>query len=58
MFNNSTKLFYTLTNQVKPNLGHSEGASGISSIIKMVLALEHKTIPPNINFRKGNPQSR
>ncbi|MCJ1385150.1 hypothetical protein MMC17_008269 [Xylographa soralifera] len=41
---------------VKPNLGHSEGASGISSVIKMVLALEHKTIPPNINFKKPNPQ--
>ena len=24
--------------------------------MKMVLALEHKTIPPNINFRKGNPE--
>lgn len=40
---------------VKPNLGHSEGASGMSSVIKMVLALEHKTIPPNINFKKPNP---
>ncbi|KAL9609603.1 MAG: hypothetical protein Q9167_005646 [Letrouitia subvulpina] len=40
---------------VKPNLGHSEGASGISSVMKMVLALEHKTIPPNINFQKPNP---
>ncbi|KAL8697114.1 MAG: hypothetical protein Q9224_002464, partial [Gallowayella concinna] len=41
---------------VKPNLGHSEGASGISSIMKMVLALEHKTIPPNINFKEWNPE--
>ncbi|KAI4122746.1 MAG: hypothetical protein LQ338_005639 [Usnochroma carphineum] len=40
---------------VKPNLGHSEGASGISSVMKMVLALEHKIIPPNINFKKWNP---
>ena len=40
---------------VKPNLGHSEGASGISSVMKMVLALEHKIIPPNINFKKPNP---
>ena len=46
-----------LISQVKPNLGHSEGASGMSSVIKMVLALEHKTIPPNINFKKPNPQS-
>lgn len=41
---------------VKPNVGHSEGASGISSVMKMVLALEHKTIPPNINFKKWNPE--
>ncbi|KAL8646874.1 MAG: hypothetical protein Q9226_006676, partial [Calogaya cf. arnoldii] len=39
---------------VKPNLGHSEGASGLSSVIKMVLALEHNTIPPNINFKTPN----
>jgi len=43
---------------VKPNLGHSEGASGITSLIKSVLALEHKTIPPNINFRTPNPKSK
>lgn len=41
---------------VKPNLGHSEGASGVSSIIKSVLALEHRTIPPNINFTTPNPK--
>jgi acyl transferase domain-containing protein/NADPH:quinone reductase-like Zn-dependent oxidoreductase/SAM-dependent methyltransferase len=41
---------------VKPNLGHSEGASGLSSVIKMVLALEHRTIPPNINFKTPNPE--
>lgn len=41
---------------VKPNLGHGEGASGISSILKMVLALEAKTIPPNINFKTPNPR--
>lgn len=41
---------------VKPNLGHSEGASGLSSVIKMILALEHKTIPPNINYKTPNPR--
>ncbi|KAF4904103.1 Highly reducing polyketide synthase gloL [Colletotrichum viniferum] len=39
---------------VKPNIGHGEGASGLSSIIKMVLALENSTIPPNINFTTPN----
>ncbi|KAI9152296.1 Highly reducing polyketide synthase FUM1 [Paramyrothecium foliicola] len=40
----------------KPNLGHSEGASGITSIIKSILALEHKMIIPNIKFNKPNPK--
>jgi acyl transferase domain-containing protein len=43
---------------VKPNIGHSEAAAGLSSVIKMVLALENKTIPPNIKFEKPNPKSR
>ena len=42
--------------QVKPNVGHSEGASGITSIIKSILSLEHKTIAPNIHFKTPNPQ--
>ncbi|KAF1979110.1 putative polyketide synthase [Bimuria novae-zelandiae CBS 107.79] len=41
---------------VKPNVGHSEGASGLTSLIKAVLALEHRTIPPNINFSSPNPK--
>ncbi|KAI3333750.1 hypothetical protein F4824DRAFT_470692 [Ustulina deusta] len=40
---------------IKPNIGHSEGASGLTSLIKMVLALEHRTIPPNIKFKTPNP---
>ncbi|KAL3478336.1 hypothetical protein BJX99DRAFT_256663 [Aspergillus californicus] len=45
-----------LIGSVKPNIGHSEGASGLSSLIKMVLALENQTIPPNINFTTPNPK--
>ncbi|WYZ43619.1 hypothetical protein EsH8_VII_000055 [Colletotrichum jinshuiense] len=41
---------------VKTNLGHSEGASGLSSVIKMTLALENETIPPNLNFTTPNPK--
>ncbi|KAG5978870.1 Type I Iterative PKS [Claviceps digitariae] len=41
---------------VKPNLGHSEGASGLTSLIKAVLSLENRTIPPNIKFTQENPQ--
>ncbi|KAL3453049.1 hypothetical protein BJX65DRAFT_302946 [Aspergillus insuetus] len=41
---------------VKANLGHSEGASGLTSIIKMTLALEKRIIPPNINFSTPSPK--
>ncbi|KAH7400779.1 hypothetical protein DE146DRAFT_653958 [Phaeosphaeria sp. MPI-PUGE-AT-0046c] len=41
---------------VKPNVGHAEGASGVTSLIKAVLALENRTIPPNIKFSKPNPK--
>ncbi|CAG8961993.1 hypothetical protein HYFRA_00014100 [Hymenoscyphus fraxineus] len=41
---------------VKPNVGHGEGASGLTSTIKMVLALEKNTIPPNMLFNTPNPK--
>lgn len=42
---------------VKPNLGHSEGASAITSILKAVVSLENQVIIPNIKFNKPNPAS-
>ncbi|KAL9043673.1 MAG: hypothetical protein Q9214_003146 [Letrouitia sp. 1 TL-2023] len=41
---------------VKPNVGHSEGASGLTSVIKTVLALENRIIPPQMHFSKANPK--
>jgi acyl transferase domain-containing protein len=41
---------------VKANLGHSEGASGLTSLLKCVLALENQIIPPNIKFTTPNPK--
>jgi hypothetical protein len=41
---------------IKPNIGHGEGASGLSSLIKAILALEHRIIPPNAHFNCGNPK--
>jgi 3-oxoacyl-[acyl-carrier-protein] synthase II len=40
---------------VKTNIGHSESASGIASLIKTVLALEKQSIPGNINLNQPNP---
>ena len=40
---------------VKSNLGHLEGAAGIAGVIKMVLCLMHKQIPPQIHFQNPTP---
>lgn len=40
---------------VKTNVGHLVAASGMASIIKVILALKHKKIPPTINFMDPNP---
>ncbi len=40
---------------VKTNIGHTETASGVTSLIKVALALEHRTLPPSLHFRRPNP---
>jgi acyl transferase domain-containing protein/acyl carrier protein len=41
---------------VKPNIGHLDSAAGIAGLIKTVLMLKHKKLPPLINFTKPNPE--
>ena len=39
---------------VKTNIGHSIGAAGIASLIKIVMSLKHCVIPATINFINPN----
>jgi acyl transferase domain-containing protein len=41
---------------VKSNLGHLDAAAGVTSLIKTVLALEHRAIPPSLHFERPNPE--
>lgn len=54
-FSGRPKNMPLLVGSVKTNLGHSEAASGISSLIKVVLALERRIIPPTVNVGTLNP---
>ncbi|SDO97764.1 Acyl transferase domain-containing protein [Rhodoferax sp. OV413] len=41
---------------VKTNIGHLDAAAGVTGLIKAVLALHHKTLPPSLHYEQPNPQ--
>jgi fatty acid synthase len=43
-----------LIGSVKSNIGHTEGASGLCSIIKVIIGMETGFIPPNLHY--NNPR--
>ena len=40
---------------VKANLGHMEAASGMAGLIKTLLVLKHRALPPQIHLETPNP---
>jgi polyketide-type polyunsaturated fatty acid synthase PfaA len=41
---------------IKSQIGHTKGAAGAASLVKTVLALDHKVLPPTLNVETPNPK--
>ncbi len=52
---NTAKKGYCAIGSVKSNIGHTFEAAGVIGLIKAVLALYYRRIPPSLNYHKPNP---
>ncbi|AKT41316.1 type I polyketide synthase [Chondromyces crocatus] len=46
-----------LVGSIKSNIGHLEAAAGVAGLLKAVLCLQHRRIPPHLHFRDPNPNA-
>ena len=46
---------YCRIGSVKTNIGHLDTAAGVASMIKVALTLQHREMPPSLNFERPNP---
>ena len=47
---------YCAIGSIKGNFGHATTAAGIAGVLKVVLAMRHRKIPPTLNFTRPNPR--
>jgi acyl transferase domain-containing protein/acyl carrier protein len=47
---------YCAIGSVKTNVGHLDAAAAVTGIIKTVLALKHRQLPPSLHFTQANPE--
>ncbi len=41
---------------IKTNLGHLDTAAGVAGLLKAVLSLQHRQVPPSLHFTQPNPK--
>lgn len=51
----TSKLGFCKIGSEKTNIGHTEAASGIAALVKVILMMQHKMIVPSINCTEVNP---
>ena len=52
----SEKKAWCAIGSVKSNIGHLDEAAGVAGLIKTVLSLQHREIPPSLHFRTPNAE--
>ena len=51
----TNKKNYCAIGSLKTNVGHLASAAGVAGLIKTVLSLRHRQIPPSLHFKQANP---
>ncbi len=46
---------YCALGSIKSNMGHLTAAAGVAGLIKTILAIKYRQIPPSLGFTKPNP---
>ncbi|WPS89977.1 SDR family NAD(P)-dependent oxidoreductase [Brevibacillus halotolerans] len=49
---------YCAVGSIKTNIGHTTAAAGVAGVIKILLSLQHKQIPPSLHYQTGNSNIR